>query len=306
MINPDYQRQVALLLRVLPHVMARQEFALKGGTAINLFVRAMPRLSVDIDLVYLPIEDREKSLAGIHTGLNDIKNKIERLVPGTKVAPKSGPGGRTHALVVQTESSQIKIEPNTTIRGTVFPSIQKRIKPIVLKELKLNIPVRAQLVSLPDLFGGKICAALDRQHPRDLFDVMYLLKNEGISPKVRKAFLVYLISHDRPISELLNPNFKDIRELFDGEFQGMTNDPVSLKSLLDTRKKLVKILNDALTTQERQFLISFKKGDPQWPLLGIAVAEILPAPKWKLFNIRKMDSQKREQAREKLRKVLKM
>ena len=50
-----YRRQVQLLIRVLPSIAEEACFALKGGTAINLFVRDMPRLSVDIDLTYLPV-----------------------------------------------------------------------------------------------------------------------------------------------------------------------------------------------------------------------------------------------------------
>jgi len=58
MIADIYRSQVELLLRVLPYVAKEKVFALKGGTAINLFVRDLPRLSVDIDLTYLPFEDR--------------------------------------------------------------------------------------------------------------------------------------------------------------------------------------------------------------------------------------------------------
>ena len=59
------ERQVALLVRVMPLVMEALDLALKGGTAINLFIRHPPRLSVDIDLTYLPFQDRVASLAGI-------------------------------------------------------------------------------------------------------------------------------------------------------------------------------------------------------------------------------------------------
>ncbi len=64
-----YVHQVELLLDVLPHTMKDHRFALKGGTAINLFYREMPRLSVDIDLCYLPIEDRLTSFKNIHESL---------------------------------------------------------------------------------------------------------------------------------------------------------------------------------------------------------------------------------------------
>ena len=71
-----YRRQVALLLRVLPFVAEEKNFALKGGTAINLFIRDMPRLSVDIDLTYLPVQERAASLAGIDTALRRISARV--------------------------------------------------------------------------------------------------------------------------------------------------------------------------------------------------------------------------------------
>lgn len=65
MAREQYMRQVELLVRTLPYIARHEAFALKGGTAINLFYREMPRLSVDIDLTYVPIEDRETTLKGI-------------------------------------------------------------------------------------------------------------------------------------------------------------------------------------------------------------------------------------------------
>lgn len=65
MIEQKYKRQVNLLLKVLPEVSKESNVALHGGTAINLFVRNMPRLSVDIDLTYIPIESRKISLEKI-------------------------------------------------------------------------------------------------------------------------------------------------------------------------------------------------------------------------------------------------
>lgn len=66
MINDTYKKQVELLLKTLPEVAKETCFALHGGTAINLFIRNMPRLSVDIDLTYLPIEGYETSRTNIN------------------------------------------------------------------------------------------------------------------------------------------------------------------------------------------------------------------------------------------------
>lgn len=81
-----YRRQAALLIRVLPFVAEEDSLALKGGTAINLFLRDMPRLSVDIDLTYLPVQPRRQSLAAIEAALNRIAERIRTAIPGAQVA----------------------------------------------------------------------------------------------------------------------------------------------------------------------------------------------------------------------------
>jgi hypothetical protein len=161
-----------------------------------------------------------------------------------------------------------------------------------------------QTLSVADLYGGKLCAALDRQHPRDLFDVKLLLAHEGITEEIRKAFLVYLISHSRPINELLNPRWQDLEASFEREFRGMTTDDVSLKELGEVREVMLVALRGGLTENERAFLLSLKSGEPQWELLGIAKVEQLPGVQWKLANIRKMPAAKRKTELERLQRIL--
>ena len=167
-----------------------------------------------------------------------------------------------------------------------------------------QIYLEAAVLSVPDLYGGKICAALDRQHPRDLFDVKILLEAEGITQLIRKAFLVYLISHDRPVYELLQPNPKDFRSIFDSEFQGMTFNPVSMDDLINTRSTLIETLHKAMTDDEKRFLLSLKKGNPNWLWLGLEGIKKLPAVQWKIHNIQKMGAEKHEIALDKLKRVL--
>ena len=66
-MNREYAEKVEILLRVLPIVMDEKVFAVHGGSAINLFVRDLPRYSVDIDLTYMPLQEREESLNDINT-----------------------------------------------------------------------------------------------------------------------------------------------------------------------------------------------------------------------------------------------
>lgn len=154
-----------------------------------------------------------------------------------------------------------------------------------------------------DLFAGKICAALDRQHPRDLFDLSLLLKEDGFSDKLRKTFIVYLISHNRPISELINPNRLDITEQFKNNFEGMTLEPVSQSSLEEAREEIIS-LTQKLDDKEKEFLISFKSGEPKWDLLGLPDINKLPAVQWKLLNISKMPRNKNEEALRELERKL--
>jgi len=189
--------QVELMLSILSDVMAESCFALKGGTAINLFVRDMPRLSVDIDLTYLPLRGRDESLEGISNALERIASRIVRHRPATEIHKSFAPGGRRIVkLVVSQPGAHVKVEPNTILRGTVFPCQEAQLCAAACQEFRLDAQVRT--VSLPDLYGGKICAALDRQHPRDFFDVMLLLANEGLTDAIRSAFVIYLASCKPP------------------------------------------------------------------------------------------------------------
>jgi hypothetical protein len=164
--------------------------------------------------------------------------------------------------------------------------------------------VETRVVALADLYAGKICAALDRQHPRDLFDVKGLLENEGLTDEIRKAFLVYLSSHNRPMAELLRPQYKDISAIYAGEFENMTQTVVPLDDLVSIRERLVGLIHEGLTDDEREFLISFKNRKPNWDLLGLDGISQLPAIKWKQINLAKMPEVKHKQALGQLESIL--
>jgi predicted nucleotidyltransferase component of viral defense system len=299
--NSQFFKQAELLLKILPIVNRESVFALKGGTAINFFVRNLPRLSVDIDLVYLPIKERSESLQEISKSILSIEGNILKLIPGTRCQRKII-NGSIIGLIINTESANVKIEPNTVIRGAVYKPVQYDLCSKGKELFEMSVKVRS-LVSY-ELYAGKICAALDRQHPRDLFDIKLLFENEGITDQTRKAFIVYLISHNRPIAELLKPNFIEIATIYEQEFVGMTNEQVSLEELGIARERLVLEINKSLTDSEKEFLISFKSLEPKWDLLGMPDIENLPAVNWKLLNLKKMESGKREEAVSNLRKIL--
>lgn len=284
-----YKRQVALLIRVLPFVTEEACFALKGGTAINLFVRDLPRLSVDIDLTYLPVAPRPESLADIDAAMKRVAGKMKAAIPDAQIA-ESKTENTVVKLIVRSQGVQIKIEVTPVLRGCVFEPALAAVKPAVEEEFGF---AEARAVSFEDLYAGKIVAALDRQHPRDLFDVRDLMANEGISEALRQAFIVYLLSHDRPMSEVLAPTLKNVEAAFKHGFSGMTRDSVELADLLTARAALIKSIVGDMPAAHRKFLISFERGEPDWDLLGLPNAAELPAVRWRQQNLDKLSPNKR-------------
>ena len=296
-------KQAELLLRILPLIYKEDVFALKGGTAINFFVRELPRLSVDIDLTYLPVNDRDFALNEIRRILLLISEGIKRRISGTEVITKRIHGTEVvRGLIVDHAGVTVKIEPNLVLRGSVYPP---EIKMLSKKAQDLfELSLQSRTLSTYDLYAGKICAALDRQHPRDLFDVHLLLKNEGLTSEIRKAFVVYLVSHPRPMVEILSPQQKDISDIFKKEFKDMIAEDIASELLETTRDELIAILQEELTSDERRFIVSIKQGQPLWDLLELERIQDLPAVKWKLLNISRMDPTKHQKAVHKLRDYL--
>ena len=145
--------------------------------------------------------------------------------------------------------------------------------------------VEARCVSHGELFGGKICAALDRQHPRHLFDVKRLLDQEGLTENVRLGAIARFVSHGRPIAELVDPAHKDQRETFRSQFDGMPFEPFSYDDHQATLEHLVNALRGSFTDDDRAFLLSFEAGDPDWGRFPIATLAELPAPQFKLTRL---------------------
>jgi predicted nucleotidyltransferase component of viral defense system len=298
-----FYKQAELVLRILPDILVEEIFALKGGTAINFFFRDLPRLSVDIDLTYLPLTDRATALQDIHDALQRIADRIKRKQPGTKIIPRiSRETSLLIGLIVMRDDATVKIEPNTIMRGMVYPA---QIRPLTRRAQELfEFHIEARSLSLADLYGGKICAALDRQHPRDLYDIHLLFRAEGITDDIRKAFIVYLLCQPRPILEILSPSIVDIRGTFEKEFRSMVLEPVTCELLEEERRRLLQEIKMGLTVEERAFIISVKEGRPNWDLIGVAGVDRLPALRWKLLNIEKMTPRKHKETLKRLQEFL--
>ncbi len=277
-----YADTVRLLLQVAPAVFDNDMFAMKGGTAINLFVRDMPRLSVDIDVVYTPWRTpREQALSAIATELDAISSRVERLgLNARKVTSKDL--GDTK-LLIESAENQVKVEVNAVFRGTVLPPERRALTPrtAAMFSAELEIPVLATA----ELYGGKLVAAMDRQHPRDLFDVWQMFEADGLSEATVECFVTYLAGHNRPTHEVLFGNEKNIDAEYQNNFVGMTTEPVSLDTLLETRPRLRTVLPQRLSSKQREFLSGLTRAKPDWALLQCAHASDLPALRWKLANL---------------------
>lgn len=296
----NFRRQVELLLRCVPFIAKETCFALKGGTAINLFFRDLPRLSVDIDLTYVHVFPRAKSLGAIDKAMKRIAGRIEKGIKGARVTQTTAEGTVTK-LFIQVGRVQVKVEVTPVMRGSAYEPETRSVTPAVEDAFGFaEMPV----VSFADLYAGKIVAALDRQHPRDFFDVRQLLANEGITDEIRAAFIVYLLCHHRPMAEVLASPPRDIRQKYGAEFVGMTEEDVSLDDLIAARTALVQGIVGEMPAAHRRFLASFERGEPEWDLLGLPKVDKLPAIQWRLQNLDKITKNKRAELVAQLEQVL--
>ncbi|MGC1300743.1 MAG: nucleotidyl transferase AbiEii/AbiGii toxin family protein [Caulobacteraceae bacterium] len=299
-----YRQQASLLIRILPLVAEEPDFALKGGTAINFFVRDMPRLSVDIDLAFLPVTPRPEALGAIDAAMKRIAERIRQGLRGSRVNEGMlRPEGVVTKLIARLDGVQIKIEITPVLRGSVFPAEERTVTAAVESELGF---AEIKVLSFADLYAGKLVAALDRQHPRDLFDVRDLLANEGVRDRLRQAFIAYIISHDRPMAEVLAPTRKDITQAFEREFQGMTAVAVSLDELLAVREALIEAIVGRMPEAHRRFLMQFERGEPEWTLLGAPGVADLPAVRWRRRNLDSLTAERRAALVDALGKALEM
>lgn len=286
----EFEEQTKLVLLVLPFI-DKDIFALKGGTAINFFYQNLPRLSVDIDLTYLPIEDRKTSFKKIHQSLNKLQSELIKR-GFESVSDKKLDGNSEVKLVVSKEKIQIKVEPNFTLRGTVLEpemrEVSKKISELYGSTLKVNC------LKYEEVYAGKICAALDRQYPRDLFDIKLLLEGQGITKKLKDVFLFYLISSARPFHELLSPKKQPIKTLFEQKFLGMNFEKITIEDLDDAYNTLVKKLKESIEENDIELLRTILQLNPQWHLSKIKNIENYPSIKWRMLNVEKMSEAKRQ------------
>jgi predicted nucleotidyltransferase component of viral defense system len=296
-MNNGYLDVVRLLVRVAPVIFAEPGFALKGGTAINLFLRDLPRLSVDLDLVFTDYRlDRESALAAISTAVGNMASRITKL--GLQVHLPSRMEGEEAKLFIRQGRIEVKVEINQVLRGTIHPVVMTRMVPVARDQLKADL--RLPLLAPEEIYGGKLVAALDRNHPRDWFDVMLLLKQEGITPSIRRCFVAYLAAHNRPPHEVLFGPVRSLADSFDLEFRGMTTEAVTLEKLEAVQLRVREELPGQLDAAERRFLVSLVSNAPDWTLLGIPHLPEMPAIRWKLANLERLQRENKKKFAEQL------
>lgn len=278
-----YKKQVAFLLDILPEIAKEEVFALHGGTAINLFSLNMPRLSVDVDLTYIPAsESRNVDLQNIRSALEKIKERLRKQIPAISFSDTAR-AEEELKLICAIPGAMVKIEVNQINRGIIGEPKIMILCDKAQESFDKFCEVRS--VSEKQLWGGKLNAALDRQHPRDLFDARNLMNEIGYSADIKEGFIFFLLCGKRPIHELLNPHRIVQSVIFESQFNGMTDSSFECNEFEDTRELLVKTVNESLTDEDKDFLLAFSKGEPDWTKVDYSK---YPAIKWKLLNIHKL------------------
>ena len=295
-ITPQYKDQVHLLLDILPIVAKRRCFALKGGTALNLFIWNMPRLSVDIDLVYLPINSRDEAFKDIAANLENIRDDLENILKLKVISTENS------KLICSKNGVIVKVEVNTVIRGSVFEPNDL----VVVEKVQDDFEKFASMPVLDkyEIYGSKICAALDRQHPRDIFDISKIINEGGgrLNDQIKKAFIFYLLSHNRPINEMLCSRINDKRDDFQNQFEGMTKEGFSYDSFLNISNLLREKIKGLFNEKDKEFILGFKNNKPDWGLFEKDISQY-PSIKWKLANINNLIDQNPRKHQEMLKKL---
>lgn len=288
-MKQEYIDTVRLLIDIAPDVFTSARFAMKGGTAINLFVQDMPRLSVDIDVVFTDHTlARDDALQAIQSDLKDAAAKLEKR--GLSVTLPKKPNGEDVKLFVNNDLAEVKIEVNHIFRGTLLPTEAMPLAPTAQDLFTAGISV--PMLATAEIYGSKLVAAMDRQHPRDIFDVLKMYEKFGMDSVFVDCFVAYLAGHNRPVHEVLFSADVPLETIYENHFRGMTSDEVSLGTLLQTRADMKRDLPRALTPDHKSFLLSLVKAEPQWDLMPFPHLKNLPALKWKLANLAKLKAAK--------------
>jgi predicted nucleotidyltransferase component of viral defense system len=151
-LSSKYKDQVETLLEILPLISSNKNFAIKGGTAINLFLLNLPRLSVDIDLCYVPLSARDQALQEISSFIKELSRRANAI--GFKTREKTTLEGYESTLYVRSrKNAEVKVEINLVVRGAVNKPVVKSLVPLAVSMFERNAEILC--LDINDLFGGK-------------------------------------------------------------------------------------------------------------------------------------------------------
>ncbi|MEV8519223.1 nucleotidyl transferase AbiEii/AbiGii toxin family protein [Dyella marensis] len=297
-----YTDRVRLLVEILPVLAQEPSFALKGGTAINLFEHDLPRLSVDIDLAWLPVHDYAEDATLITEALGRLVDVLRTRPLQLQVQLSAGEGAGATRLVASRGRARVQIETTPVMRGTVHPVRNMVVRPKVEEAFGF---AEAQVLDFADLYAGKLAAALSRQHPRDIFDVGLLLEDVRADQVLWRTFLVYLTCSPKPAWEMLGPRVPaNFAAIFEAHFKGMTAEPIEAEVLLDIHERLLACVAGWLDEPSCAFLRSIEDERPDFDLIGLPHAADLPAVRRKLHNLAQRTDDKRAADRRLLEEAL--
>lgn len=185
------------------------------------------------------------------------------------------------------DGATVKIEVNGTKRGILGEVEIMELCPKAKEEFQANC--KAHIVPYSQLYGGKITAALSRQHPRDMFDCKYM--KDQTFEDVKDGLILCLLGSDKPIVESLSPNNINQEEALENQFKGMSDIPFTYTDYEQARESIIKKVNDSLTNSDKEFLVSFEDGIPLWEKCCAGDLSQYPSVQWKLLNIDKLKKQ---------------
>ena len=284
-MDASYIEIARLMLLTAPQIFQASDFAMKGGTALNLFLHNMPRLSVDIDIAFIDhTKSREEALQSIRQELQSLCQRLEPL--GLKGTLVSSSDSEDVKIMITRGAVSMKVEVNYNFRGTLLPPRNARISEVASQSFLMDFSIPS--LAREELYGGKLVAALDRQHPRDFFDVREMFLGNHFDAGVVDCFVCYLAGHNNTVHGVLFSKDKKITSLYEEQFVGMTTHPVSLAELQEARSNLRSALLTNLQDRHKQFLLGLVRLEPDWSLMPFPHLRELPALKWKILNLEKL------------------
>ena len=191
--RPDMLEKAALLLQLLDavrsHPFLKDKLVLKGGTALNLFIFDVPRLSIDIDLNYVGSSDREAMLAERPTVEEALQAVLSREGFSVRRVPAEHAGGKWQLRYPSAggQGGNLEVDVNFMFRIPLWP-----LKTMNSRPLGIWRAVGIQVMDVHELAAGKLSALMSRRQARDLFDCSNLFRLGGLDrDRLRLAFVVY-------------------------------------------------------------------------------------------------------------------